>query len=109
MTMAQVYLKSERSADALAAAEQSMDIMQKLYGRRFKNADFWETLAKAREAGGQTAAAREAKREALALRKAAAVEEQQRRRAGGGMRSGLPLASSRQQRRHPSFTAHSYI
>ena len=31
------------------------------------------------------------------------------RRAGGGIRSGLPLASSRQQRRHPSFTAHSYI
>ena len=29
--------------------------------------------------GGQTAAARDAKREALALRKAAAVEEQQRR------------------------------
>jgi hypothetical protein len=29
--------------------------------------------------GGQTTAAREAKREALALRKAAAVEEQQRR------------------------------
>ncbi len=24
--------------------------LQKLYGRRFKNADFWETLAKAREA-----------------------------------------------------------
>lgn len=25
-------------------------VLQKLYGRRFKNADFWETLAKAREA-----------------------------------------------------------
>ena len=24
--------------------------VQRLYGRRFKNADFWETLAKAREA-----------------------------------------------------------
>lgn len=28
----QVYLKSERAADALAAAEQSMDIMQVLQG-----------------------------------------------------------------------------
>lgn len=229
---------SHSFADALLA-----NPLQKLYGKRFKNADFWETLAKAREAvrlfipalsrlafpsssadcprihwlvvtylssklqaslagrllkvilhlaiipyavlqGGQTAGAREAKREALALRKAAAVEEQQRRwvsfehpplqslqpatcseavpwclitqrtaqdtchsaaaprrhfltgsprradddddalrtaalllrlcaarcrRAGGGMRGGLPLASSRQQRRHPSFAAHSYI